>query len=137
MQQFEGCTAGYRYGLENKLIPGDYDAAILYCRENGQEDYAVWLEEQKHSEIFVRMNGTIFTMGAYQIYNPFTGQHQKYETLEQAKQAISELALEVINVYGPKTNRELANENGDATWIPVKLNLSISVEILASDTENM
>lgn len=133
----EACKEGYRFLLENDYMNKDYDDTINFLRNAQQEDYATWLEEQKNTEKYVRMNGSVFTMGAYQIYNPFTGQHQKYETEEEAKQAAVELALQVLEQYGPFTNRELINENGDAAWIPTKLNLNISVEIQELNTENI
>jgi hypothetical protein len=92
LQQFDGCTEGYRYCLQNNLIPSDYDEAIKFMRENDKEEYAIWLEQQKTSEAFVRMNGSIFTMGAYQVFNPLTGQHVRAETEEEAKTVFLEIA---------------------------------------------
>jgi hypothetical protein len=117
LQQFDGCTEGYRYCLQNNLIPSDYDEAIKFMRENDKEEYAIWLEQQKTSEAFVRMNGSIFTMGAYQVFNPLTGQHVRAETEEEAKTVFLEIVRQLTDFYAPTIVQELQNENGDTAWV--------------------
>ena len=50
----DSCLEGYRFGLENNLINNDYDEAIKFCLENGHQDFADWLIEQKTTEKYVK-----------------------------------------------------------------------------------
>ena len=127
LQQFEGCAEGYRFGLDNNLIDNDYDAAIKFCAENGHQDFADWLTYQKLTEKYVRTNGSVITMGAYQVFNPLTGQHTRYTTETEAKQALIEVAKEVLNQHCPQVVQELLNENGDTTWTPTEIHKTIVV----------
>lgn len=121
------CTEGYRFGLENNLINGDYDEAISFCNNNGHPEFGEWLQEQKSTELYVRMNGSNLTMGAYQVFNPLTGQHTRYETEVEAKTALIEIAKEVLAQHCPRVIQELSNENGDTTWIPTNMNETLIV----------
>jgi hypothetical protein len=126
LNSHECCIEGYRFGLENNLIDKDYDFAIKFCKENGQPEFAEWLESYKKSEYYVRNNGKVITM-AYQIYNPLTGIHYKYETEEEVREQLVIIANEVVKQYCPMVNIEIANENGDTTWIPTNINESLVV----------
>lgn len=121
------CTEGYRYGLENNLIDGNYDDAISFCNNNGQPDFGQWLTEQKSTEAYVMANGSVITMGAYQVFNPTTGLHTRYETENEAKTALIEIAKQVLEKHCPKVIQELSNENGDTTWIPTNMNESLII----------
>jgi hypothetical protein len=123
----ESCPEGYRFGLENNLIGNDYDEAIKFCSENGHQDFADWLTEQKTTEKYVRANGSVMTMGAYQVFNPLTGLYTKYETEVEAKSALVEVAKQILNQYPTLVNQELSNENGDTTWIPTNMNQSLVI----------
>jgi hypothetical protein len=123
----DSCLEGYRFGLENNLIDNDYDAAIKFCAENGHQDFANWLIEQKTTEKYVRANGSVIIMGAYQVFNPLTGLHTKYETEAEAKSALIEVAQAILNQQCPKVIQEISNENGDTTWIPTNMNESLVV----------
>lgn len=127
LTEVNSCTEGYRFGLENNLINNDYDYAIQFCANNGHQDFAEWLTEQKKTEFYVRNNGSILTMGAYQIFNPLTGQHTKYETESEAKSALIEISKEILKVHCPTVVQELTNENGDSTWIPTTMNETLVV----------
>jgi hypothetical protein len=123
----DSCLEGYRFGLENNLIDNDYDQAIKFCSDNGHQDFANWLIEQKLTEKYIRANGSVITMGAYQVFNPLTGIHTRYETEEEAKTALIEVAQAVLNEQCPKVIQEISNENGDTTWIPTNMNESLVV----------
>lgn len=97
------------------------DEAAQKLKEAGHRDFAAWLLKQKNTEAYVRFNGSQFTMGAYQIHNPLTGQHTRYETEEEAKAALIQIATEILAIHHPTVVRELSNENGDVTWIPTQL----------------
>jgi len=56
---------------------------------------------------------------AYQIFNPQTGTHTRYETEAEAKAAFVEVAKNVILVHTPSAVEETVHENGDVTWTPV------------------
>lgn len=121
------CTEGYRYGLENNLIGGDYDSAINFCNTNGQPEFGQWLQEQKSTEAYVRANGSVIIMGAYQVFNPITGQHTRYETETEARNALIEVQKVILNNYGATIVQELLNEKGDATWIPTDIHKTLEI----------
>lgn len=127
LTEVNSCAEGYRFGLENNLIDGDYDAAISFCANNGRHDFADWLTEQKKTEYYVRNNGSILTMGAYQVFNPLTGQHTRYETEAEAKEALVEVSKEILKQHCPIVVQELSNENGDTTWIPTNLHETLNI----------
>lgn len=121
------CQEGYRFGVENNLIDGNYDDAINFCSNNGHQDFADWLIEQKKTEYYVRNNGSIINMGTYQVFNPLTGLHTKYETEELARLALIEIAKDVLKHHCPIVVQEISNENGDATWIPTTMNETLVI----------
>jgi hypothetical protein len=81
----------------------------------------------KKTELYVRTNGSIFTMGAYQVFNPLTGQHTRYETEAEAKAALVDVAKQVLEQHCPRVVQELSNENGDTTWIPTTMNETLVI----------
>jgi hypothetical protein len=127
LSSLDCCPEGYKFGLENNLIDNDYDYAILFCKENGQVEFSDWLLEQKSSEVYVRSNGSVFTMGAYQVFSPFTGQHTRYETEEEARLALIDLAKNVLDTHTPGVVQELSNENGDTAWIPTDMHKTLNI----------
>ena len=68
-------------------------------------------------------------MGAYQVFNPLTGLHTRYETEAEAKAALVELAKSVLQYHGLSVVQELSNELGDTTWIPTQLHETLTVSI--------
>lgn len=127
LTEVNSCLEGYRFGLENNLIGGDYDAAILFCANNGKQEFADWLSEQKATEYYVRNNGSVITMGAYQLFNPLTGRHTRYETETEARAALSEIAKQILEQHCPIVVQEIFNENGDTTWIPTELHKDLTI----------
>lgn len=103
------------------------DEAAQKLKEAGQRDFAAWLLSQKNTEAYVRFNGSQFTMGAYQIHNPLTGQHIRCETEEAAKAALVQLATEILAIHRPTVVQELSNEHGDSTWITVEIPNAVQV----------
>jgi hypothetical protein len=57
------------------------------------------------------------------MYNPYTGEHTRYETEEEVKQAYLNLAKEVVRTHGPSINIETVDENGNATWVAYEKHL--------------
>lgn len=112
---------------ENNLIDGDYDDAIEFCINNDKQEIADWLTEQKSTEYYVRNNGSILTMGAYQVFNPLTGRHTRYETEAEAKAALVEIAKQVLEQHCPRIVQEISNENGDTTWISTELHKELTI----------
>ena len=56
---------------------------------------------------------------AYQVFNPQTGTHTRYETEAEAKSALVKIAKMVLSIHTPTVNVETVHENGDVTWTPV------------------
>ncbi len=123
------CKEGYE--AMNKL--GNYgltlDQAAARLQEAGYPKFAEWILEQKKTEAYVRFNGKVYTMGAYQVFNPLTGVHTRYETEAEAKQALAGIAQEILKQHCPTVVQELSNENGDTCWIATNLNESLVVSV--------
>ena len=121
------CKEGY--DAMNKL--GNYGLTLDEASENlrvaGYEKFSNWILEQKQTEAYVRFNGKVLTMGAYQVFNPLTGIHTRYETEEEAKQALIAIAQEVLKQHCPTVVQELSNENGDTCWIPTTMNETLVI----------
>ena len=121
------CKEGY--DAMNAL--GNYGLTLDEAAQNlsnaGYPKFAAWILDQKKTEAYVRFNGKVFTMGAYQVFNPLTGLHTRYETEQEAKQALVEIAQEVLRQHCPTVVQELSNENGDTCWIPTNMNESLVV----------
>ena len=121
------CKEGY--DAMNSL--GNYgltlDEAAANLNASGYPKFAEWVLEQKKTEAYVRFNGKVMTMGAYQVFNPLTGVHTKYETEAETKQALIIIAQEILKQNSPMVVQELSNENGDTTWIPTELHKELTV----------
>lgn len=126
LEQQQACVEGIQSCIDNNYIGMEYSDVIKSFIANDQKDYAGWLIEQKQTEAYVRLGETL-TMGAYQVFNPLTGQHTRYETEELARQALVEIATEVLKQHCPTVVQELSNENGDTTWIPVEMSKTLVV----------
>ena len=123
----DACQEGIQTVIDNNIIGIEYNLAIRQLIDLNEQDYAGWMIEQKKTEAYVRANGSVFTMNAYQVFNPLTGQHTRYETEEEAKGALVEIAKQVLAQHVPVVVQELANENGDTTWIPTTMHETLNV----------
>lgn len=121
------CQEGY--DAMNAL--GNYgltlDEAAAKLNDSGYPKFAEWVLEQKKTEAYVRFNGKVITMGAYQVFNPLTGVHTRYETEAEAKQALIAIAQDILKQHSPTVVQELSNENGDTVWIATKMNEALVV----------
>lgn len=66
-------------------------------------------------------------MISYQVFNPLTGTHTKYETEEEAKSALIKVQEEILSLHGANVVQEVLNENGDTTWIPTEIHKNLKV----------
>lgn len=129
------CEAGpeaYNFLAAHALLGLEIDAAIAACTKNGFLELAEWLKEQKSKEVYVRLNGSIFSMHTFQVFNPLTGQHNQYETEAEARIALVTLAQEILNLHCPRVAQELRNENGDTTWVASALHKTLVVSCRGS-----
>jgi transposase-like protein len=124
---YGACVDGYKAVLELGLLDKELTEVEQSLRLNNFVEYADWLLTIKSNEKYVRENGSIFTMGAYQVFNPLTGQHARYETEDEAKLALIEVAKQVLQQHCPTVVQELSNENGDTTWIPTAMNETLTI----------
>mgnify|MGYP003339374226 CR=1 FL=1 len=121
------CEAGQKCADDGNYIGVEYDEVIKDLLRRDLKEDAGWLQQQKSTELYVRMNGSQFTMGAYQVFNPLTGQHTRYETEAEAKAALVEVGKQLLVQYCPQVIQELSNENGDTTWIPTTMNQTLTI----------
>ena len=116
--------------IEANNLWGKTDEEVLRAmKDAGVLEPVFFWRQAKSSEAFVRYFGSIFTMGAYQVFNPLTGLHTRYETEAEAKAALVELAKSVLQYHGLSVVQELSNELGDTTWIPTQLHETLTVSI--------
>lgn len=121
------CDEGY--GLMEKLdIYGlNFDDVAQVLKDNGFRDEAAWLLHQKKTEAYVRFYGKVITMGAYQVFDPITGVHTRYETEAEAKAALVEVAKKVLKLHCPSVVQEISNEHGDTAWTPTNMNETLVI----------
>jgi hypothetical protein len=107
--------------IEKNNLWGQPDESVICpaLKAAGLNDAADWWLAQKKTEKFVRYNGKEFTLVAYQIFNPLTGLHTRYETEAEATAALIEAAKAILVQHLPTVCRELSNENGDKCWTAV------------------
>ena len=110
------CGEGLEWAIDNALMGKEYNEAIRTSISLGRADVAGWLLDQKKSELYVRLNGSVFTM-EYVVYDPLNGQNVRAKTLEEAKLLALESAKKVIEHHNPKVGKVLVNENGDETYL--------------------
>lgn len=122
------CDIGPNFIEENNMWgQSDEDVILPALLEAGYVAEVEWWREQKTTEKFVRAIGKVWTMNGYQLFNSFTGQHTKYETEEEAKVALVELAQQVLEMHTPRLVIEMVNEHGDAVWEPTNVHEELKV----------
>lgn len=126
LQSVDCCTEGYQFALDNNLIGMEYEDALRFLEENGQTQFAQWGRDLKKTREYFDANGSI-VMRKFQVFNPLTGQHTQYDTIEEAKVALIEVANIVLETHCPRIVEELTNDKGDVTWEPTNLNESLRV----------
>ena len=104
----DACQEGIQTVIDNNIVGIEYNLAIRQLIDLNEQDYAGWMIEQKKTEAYVRANGSVFTMNAYQVFNPLTGQHTRYETEEEAKGALVEIAKQVLAQHVPVVVQEFS-----------------------------
>lgn len=113
---------------QNNLLDLEVPEVLRALRDLGMvEPTAWWNNIDKSTEVYVRHNGSIFTMGAYQVFNPLTGVHIRYETEAEAKQGLIAISQAILEQHKPTVVQELSNENGDTTWIPTEIGKTLIV----------
>lgn len=126
----KACNEGIQACIENNYIGQEYSDVIRSFISTNQKDFAGWLIDQKKSETYIRSNGTEIIMGAYHVFNPLTGTHIECQTADEARNTLSRLYKELIDLHKPSVCQSISNENGDSTWVPVELVKDIQINIL-------
>ena len=100
---------------------------LAFCMENKLFKDVAWYIKQRETEKFVRYIGEVFTMGQFQVFNPYTGQHVYCETEADAKLAYAEIAKQVLANSQISVCREMSNEYGHTTWVAETIENPITV----------
>ena len=129
MDALGNCGDGPAFIEANNLWGKTDEEVLRAMKDAGVLEPVIFWRQAKSSEAFVRYFGSTFTMGAYQVFNPLTGLHTRYETEAEAKAALVELAKSVLQHHGLSVVQELSNELGDTTWIPTQLHETLTVSI--------
>jgi hypothetical protein len=121
MEAIGACDTGPNFIDENNLWGKTEDELIKCVTDAGRisEDPIQWYLKQRTTEAYVRFTGKEFKLGAYQVFNPLTGLHTRYETEAEATAALIEMAKAVLAQHLPTVCQELSNENGDTCWTPI------------------
>ncbi len=127
LDQLDACDFGDTFFEPNGLYGKTEDECLRAMKDAGRLEEVIWWRDIKKTETFVRNTGSVMTMGAYQVFNPLTGIHTRYETEEEARQVLIAIAKEVLNKHCPRIVQELANENGDTTWIPTNIHETLQI----------
>lgn len=125
----DACEEGLQWATNNALIGKEYSEGIRHAISLDRPDIGGWLLDQKKSELYVRSNGSIFTM-EYVIYDPLNGQNVRAKTLEEAKLLAIETAKKVLELHNPKVGKVLVNENGDETYLGVDPTITESLTVV-------
>lgn len=122
------CLEGIDFADRHPELEGvDYNEAIRLLLQSGNRQEAAWLVSQKTTPLYVRSNGSNITVNAFQVYNPLTGQHTRFETEEQAKEEALRIANAIMETYKPSIVKEISNEKGDVAWEPLPITESLIV----------
>lgn len=128
IKAFDVCAETADVIRNNNLLGQEVSAVLRSLRDLGMSEPTAWWNGlDKSTEYYVRNNGSILTMGAYQVFNPLTGQHTRYETEAEAKAALAEVAKQILEQHCPKVVQEISNENGDTTWVPTELHKELTI----------
>lgn len=123
------CSDGQKVAIDSNYIGMEYDEVIKDLVARGLKEDAGWMLDHKKTEVYVKSNGSIFTMDSYQVFNPTTGTHKRCATEEEANLAFLEVIKSVIAHAAPVVNGELINEKGDATWVPIDFISKLDITI--------
>ena len=129
MDALGNCGDGPAFIEANNLWGKTDEEVLRAMKDAGVLEPVIFWRQAKSSEAFVRYFGSTFTMGAYQVFNPLTGLHTRYETEAEAKAALVELAKSVLQYHGLSVVQELSNELGDTAWVPTQLHETLTVSI--------
>ena len=128
MEAIGACDTGPNFIDKNGLWGKSEKELIQFFTEgNHLPNEFQWYMSQRTTEAYVRFTGREFTMGAYQVFNPLTGLHTRYETEAEATAALIETAKAVLAQHLPTVCRELSNENGDTCWTSVDFSTKYKV----------
>ena len=117
-----GCDEGLRVTKEAGVYGMEVDEALVELRKKGLTTEYAWLKTAMKTEAYVCYNGREITMGdAFQVFNPVTGVHTRYDSEEEARAASLIIAQQILAHQNITICKELRNENGDTAWIPVQL----------------
>lgn len=121
------CADGQKCAEDGNYIGMDYDLVIRDLLKRGLKDDAGWLLAGKSTELYVRMNGSIITMGSFQVFNPLTGLHEEFPDEASAREAMVLIGQQILQAYPITLVQSIANENGDTAWAPAKLQQDLTV----------
>ena len=121
LESFGACDPGMQTAKDLGIYGKELPEALAVLEANNQEQYADFIKNIMDTEEYVRFNGSIITMGTYQVFNPITGQHQEYQDEESARGGIADIQRQILEQYPVSVTQSITNENGDSTWIPVTI----------------
>jgi len=118
LQSANACTEGFKFGLDNNLINGDYDSAVQFCNDNGQPEFGGWLTDVKNTIEVWRTAGLTFTEHQYRFFNFGTNTFQIFESKDEAITILNSARedFKLLNKAFFSVVIENVNENGDAVW---------------------
>lgn len=123
------CDDGIRVAKESGIYGMEIDEALVELRKRGLTTEYAWLKIAMKSAAYVRYNGKEITVHeTYQVFDPVTGVHTEYGSVEEARVATTTIARSMLDRLNVTVCKAISNENGDTAWEPVDL-LKIEVTL--------
>lgn len=111
------CKEGY--DLMSKL--GNYGLSLDEASDklwaNGYKEQAAWVRALKHTETFVRYNGTDISVTEYRMLNHMTNSNVTFVDTAEFKKVMGDILRQLIVKHNFHVNEEHVDEHGNATWI--------------------
>lgn len=125
--RYDVCQSTVELIRDNNLLGLDVPTVLRALRDMGIAEPTVWWNDKKKTKLYFDDCGGTITMGAYQVFNPLTGQYTRYETEAEAKVALVDIANQVLAAHCPNVIQEISNENNDTTWVPTEIHKSLVI----------
>jgi len=118
MKELNACQEGIDTGVALGLNNMEYNLAIQTLKDNNQNDFALWLINEKANIILLNPNPIY---GSYRVLNTVTGVYDYYNSLDDAtnKQTSNKQEYIVNQKERFSVNMDIDNPDGSITWTPV------------------
>lgn len=117
------CKEGYARGLELNILNLEHEEIIATLRENGEEDYAAWVEFAMQSATTIKFLGE-YAVTRYMVFNPLLGQYEYADSIENARVLKARIINDFVQanvVQYIDTQREIQSPDGTTAYEKIDL----------------